>query len=79
MKQQLDVHESRIQKRATTPAMTRPPTGEQFDLEVGTPITGVQHTLALLRTLLASLIPVIVLIACVGWPVVTRICDRMTR
>jgi aldose 1-epimerase len=35
MGQHLDVHESRIPKQAATLAMTRPPTGEQFDLESG--------------------------------------------
>src|SRR6266852_1329834 len=40
--------------------------GEGFDLEVGSPIGEVLHTLDLLRLLLLSLIPVVVAIACVG-------------
>jgi heavy metal sensor kinase len=40
--------------------------GEAFDMEVGAPARPVEHTLGLLRTLLASLIPVMVLIACIG-------------
>jgi heavy metal sensor kinase len=40
--------------------------GEDFDMEVGAPSGSVEHTLSLLRTLLASLIPVMVLIACIG-------------
>jgi heavy metal sensor kinase len=40
--------------------------GEEFQLEAGTSISDAQHTLALLRTSLASLIPVMVLIACLG-------------
>jgi len=40
--------------------------GEEFDMEVGAPSGSVAHTLGLLRTLLASLIPVMVLIACIG-------------
>ncbi len=40
--------------------------GEVFDLEVGSPIGEVLHTLDLLRLLLLSLIPVVVAIACVG-------------
>jgi heavy metal sensor kinase len=40
--------------------------GEAFDMEVGAPAGSVEHTLSLLRTLLASLIPVMVLIACIG-------------
>jgi heavy metal sensor kinase len=40
--------------------------GEVFDLEVGSPIAEVLHTLDLLRLLLLSLIPVVVAIACVG-------------
>jgi signal transduction histidine kinase len=40
--------------------------GEAFDLEVGSPIGEVLHTLDLLRLLLLSLIPVVVAIACVG-------------
>jgi two-component system heavy metal sensor histidine kinase CusS len=40
--------------------------GEEFDMEVGAPSASVEHTLGLLRTLLASLIPVMVLIACIG-------------
>jgi signal transduction histidine kinase len=39
---------------------------ETFDLDVGTSIDGVQHTLALLRLLLLSLSPVVILIACAG-------------
>ena len=40
--------------------------GETFDLEVGTSITGVQHTLDLLRLLLLSLSPLVIVIACAG-------------
>ena len=40
--------------------------GEGFDLEVGSPIGEVLHTLDLLRLLLLSLIPVVIAIACVG-------------
>ena len=40
--------------------------GGGFDLEVGSPIGEVQHTLDLLRLLLLSLIPVVIAIACVG-------------
>jgi two-component system heavy metal sensor histidine kinase CusS len=40
--------------------------GETYDLEVGTPIVEVLRTLDLLRVLLWSLIPVVVVIACVG-------------
>jgi signal transduction histidine kinase len=40
--------------------------GEGFDLEVGTPMDGVLHTLALLRFLLLGLIPVVIAVACVG-------------
>lgn len=39
---------------------------ESFDLEVGTSIAGVHHTLDLLRLLLLSLSPVVIVIACVG-------------
>jgi heavy metal sensor kinase len=39
---------------------------DSFDLEVGTSIEGVQHTLNLLRLLLFSLSPIVVLIACAG-------------
>jgi signal transduction histidine kinase len=40
--------------------------GEAFALNVGAPVGEVQHTLDLLRLLLASLIPVVILIACGG-------------
>jgi two-component system, OmpR family, heavy metal sensor histidine kinase CusS len=40
--------------------------GESFDLEVGTSISGVQHTLDLLRLLLLSLSPIVIAIACAG-------------
>ena len=40
--------------------------GELLDLDVGTPIGGVRHTLELLRLLLLSLIPLVIAIACVG-------------
>ena len=40
--------------------------GGGFDLEVGAPITSVRHTLDLLRFLLWSLIPVVIVIACIG-------------
>jgi heavy metal sensor kinase len=40
--------------------------GETFDLEVGTSIAGVQHTLDLLRLLLLSLSPLVIAIACAG-------------
>jgi len=40
--------------------------GEIFDLEVGSPIAEVLHTLELLRLLMLSLIPVVIAIACVG-------------
>lgn len=39
---------------------------ETFDLDVGTSITGVQHTLDLLRLLLLSLSPLVIVIACAG-------------
>ena len=39
---------------------------DSFDLEVGTSVEGVQHTLALLRFLLLSLSPVVIAIACAG-------------
>jgi len=40
--------------------------GERFVLEAGQPVGEVQHTLDLLRLLLASLIPGVILIACAG-------------
>jgi two-component system heavy metal sensor histidine kinase CusS len=40
--------------------------GEPFVLEAGEPVGEVQHTLDLLRLLLASLIPGVILIACAG-------------
>jgi heavy metal sensor kinase len=40
--------------------------GETFDLEIGTSIKGVEHTLDLLRLLLLSLSPMVILIACAG-------------
>jgi heavy metal sensor kinase len=39
---------------------------DSFDLEVGTSIEGVEHTLNLLRLLLFSLSPIVVVIACAG-------------
>jgi two-component system, OmpR family, heavy metal sensor histidine kinase CusS len=39
---------------------------ESFDLAVGTSIAGVQHTLDLLRFLLLSLSPIVIVIACAG-------------
>lgn len=40
--------------------------GERFVVETGAPVTEVQHTLDLLRLLLAGLIPVVIAIACAG-------------
>lgn len=40
--------------------------GESFVLEAGEPVGEVQHTLSLLRLLLVSLIPGVILIACAG-------------
>src|SRR5580658_4447741 len=40
--------------------------GQTFDLEVGTSIAGVEHTLDLLRLLLLSLSPLVIAIACAG-------------
>jgi heavy metal sensor kinase len=40
--------------------------GESFDLEVGTSIKGVKHTLDLLRLLLLSLSPLVIVMACAG-------------
>jgi heavy metal sensor kinase len=40
--------------------------GQTFDLSVGTSVAGVEHTLDLLRFLLLSLSPVVILIACAG-------------
>ncbi len=40
--------------------------GQEFDLEVGAPMDNVVHTLQLLRLLLWSLIPVVIVIACAG-------------
>jgi signal transduction histidine kinase len=40
--------------------------GGVFDLEVGAPLTSVRHTLELLRLLLWSLIPLVIIIACLG-------------
>ena len=40
--------------------------GETFDLDVGTSITGVEHTLDLLRLLLLSLSPLVIVMACAG-------------
>ncbi len=40
--------------------------GETFDLSVGTSISGVQHTLDLLRLLLLAFSPLVILIACAG-------------
>ncbi len=39
---------------------------DSFDLEVGTSIEGVEHTLNLLRLLLFSLSPIVIVIACAG-------------
>jgi heavy metal sensor kinase len=40
--------------------------GQTFELEVGTSISGVEHTLYLLRLLLLSLSPLVIAIACAG-------------
>jgi len=40
--------------------------GETFDLDVGTSVTGVEHTLDLLRLLLLSLSPLVIVMACAG-------------
>ena len=40
--------------------------GQTFDLEVGAPIVNVSHTLRLLRLLLVSLLPVVIVISCMG-------------
>ncbi len=40
--------------------------GQSFELEVGAPLTNLEHTLQLLRFLLLSLLPVVIVIACVG-------------
>jgi heavy metal sensor kinase len=40
--------------------------GQDFDLEVGAPMTNLDHTLQLLRLLLLSLLPVVIAIACLG-------------
>jgi signal transduction histidine kinase len=40
--------------------------GESFDLDVGTSIRSVRHTLDLLRLLLLGLSPIVILIACAG-------------
>ena len=40
--------------------------GQEFDLEVGAPMENVVHTLQLLRLLLWSLSPVVILLACAG-------------
>jgi len=40
--------------------------GEQFDLEVGAPLADIQHFLSLLRLLLWSLIPVVIVLGCIG-------------
>lgn len=40
--------------------------GEAFELEVGAPLAGIRHFLNLLRMLLWSLIPVVILLGCVG-------------
>jgi two-component system heavy metal sensor histidine kinase CusS len=50
----------RVQKRTFTL------NGETFDLELGAPLTDVNHVLDLLRLLLLSLIPVVIAIACIG-------------
>jgi heavy metal sensor kinase len=40
--------------------------GQEFDLEVGAPMENVVHTLQLLRLLLWSLLPVVIVLACAG-------------
>ncbi len=40
--------------------------GEAFGLEVGAPLTDIQHFLNLLRLLLWSLIPVVIVLGCIG-------------
>ena len=40
--------------------------GEEFDLEVGAPLADIQHFLNLLRLLLWSLIPVVIVLGCIG-------------
>ena len=40
--------------------------GQSFDLEVGAPMANLVHTLQLLRVLLLSLLPPVIVIACVG-------------
>src|SRR5580704_6197006 len=40
--------------------------GETFDLDVGTSISGVEHALDLLRLLLLSLSPLVIVVACAG-------------
>lgn len=40
--------------------------GQTFDLEVGTSVAGVEHTLDLLRLLLLSLSPLVIVMACAG-------------
>lgn len=40
--------------------------GQNFDLEVGAPVTNLAHTLRLLRWLLLILLPVVIVIACAG-------------
>ena len=40
--------------------------GEAFDLEVGAPLADIQHFLNLLRLLLWSLIPVVIVLGCIG-------------
>jgi signal transduction histidine kinase len=40
--------------------------GQEFDLEVGAPMDNVVHTLQLLRLLLWSLLPVVIVLACAG-------------
>ena len=40
--------------------------GETFNLEVGGPLSDIQHFLSLLRLLLLSLIPVVIALGCVG-------------
>jgi heavy metal sensor kinase len=40
--------------------------GEEFDLEVGAPLTDIHHFLERLRLLLWSLIPVVIVLGCIG-------------
>jgi two-component system, OmpR family, heavy metal sensor histidine kinase CusS len=45
---------------------------EPFDLEIGAPVQSVAHTLDLLRLLLLSLSPVVIVIACIGGAMLSK-------